>query len=166
MASTYEKIATTTLGSDTASITFSSITGTYTDLVISLVAGQSATLNDSFLVRVNGDTANNYSDTYMIGTGSSAISGAITNNGSIGYGDLGGTAITAQFIFNFMNYSNTTTYKTLLTRYNSLQKGRTVASVSLWRNTAAITSVQFSFSGSDLLKAGTTATIYGILKAA
>ena len=162
MTTTYEKIATTTLGSDTATITFSSISGAYTDLVVSLVAGQSATLNDSFLLKVNGDSGNNYSDTYVIGTGSSAISGAITNNGSIGYGDLGGTAITAQFIFNFMSYSNTNTYKTILTRYNSLQKGRTVASVSLWRSTSAITSIQFSFSGSDLLKAGTTATIYGI----
>ena len=161
MTATYEKIATTTLGSDTATITFSSISGAYTDLVISLVAGQSA-LNDSFLLKVNGDSGNNYSDTYLLGNGTTAISGAITNNGSIGYGDLGGTAITAQFIFNFMNYSNTTTYKTILTRYNSLQKGRTVASVSLWRSTSAITSVQLSFSGSDLLKAGTTATVYGI----
>jgi len=162
MTSTYEKIATTTLGSDTATITFSSITGIYTDLVISLVAGQSAALNDSFILRVNGDTANNYSDTYLLGNGSTVIAGNISNNGFIGYGDLGGTAITAQFIFNFMNYSNTTTYKTVLTRYNSLQKGRTVASVSLWRSTSAITSINFSFNGSDLLKAGTTATIYGI----
>ena len=166
MPGTYEKIATTTLGSDTATITFSSISGAYTDLVISLVAGQSAALNDSFLLKVNGDSGSNYSDTYLLGTGTTVIVGNITNNGSIGYGDLGGTAITAQFIFNFMNYSNTTTYKTILTRYNSLQKGRTVASVSLWRNTSAITSIQFSFTGSDLLKAGTTATIYGILKAA
>ena len=161
MTTTYEKIATTTLGSDTATITFSSISSAYTDLVISLVAGQSA-LNDSFLLKVNGDSGNNYSDTYLLGNGSTAISGNVTNNGYIGYGDLGGTAITAQFIFNFMDYSNTTTSKTILTRYNSLQKGRTVASVSLWRSTSAITSVQFSFSGSDLLKAGTTATVYGI----
>ena len=37
MASTYEKIATTTLGSATASYTFSSISGTYTDLILILV---------------------------------------------------------------------------------------------------------------------------------
>jgi hypothetical protein len=166
MTSTYEKIATTTLGSDTASITFSSITGTYTDLVISLVAGQSATLNDAFQVRFNGDSGTNYSDTIMFGDGTNDDSARqSTVNSYRDFGDLGGTAITSQFIFNFMNYSNTTTYKTILTRFDSLQKSRTMANVGLWRNTAAITSIEFSFTGSDQFKAGTTATVYGILKA-
>jgi hypothetical protein len=163
MASTYEKIATTTLGSDTATITFSSITGAYTDLVISLVAGQSAALNDGFQFRFNGDSGTNYSDIYTLGNGTNALSGKQTSSNSIrDFGDLGGTAITSQFIFNFMNYSNTTTYKTVLTRFSSQQKGRTMANVGLWRNTAAITSIVFSFTGSDLFKSGTTATIYGI----
>ena len=167
MASTYEKIATTTLGSDTATITFSSISGAYTDLVISLVAGQSAALNDAFQVRFNGDSGTNYSDTMILGNGTTAISGRQSTVDSYrDFGDLGGTAITSQFIFNFMNYSNTTTYKTILTRFSSVQKSRTMANVGLWRNTAAITSIVFSFTGSDLFKSGTTATIYGILKAA
>ena len=34
MTATYEKIATTTLGSSQASVTFSSISGSYTDLVL------------------------------------------------------------------------------------------------------------------------------------
>jgi len=50
---TYKKIESTTLGSDQASIEFTSIPGTYTDLVISLIGGQSP-LNDAFMIRFNG----------------------------------------------------------------------------------------------------------------
>ena len=41
MAITYEPIATNTLGSAAASVTFSSISGTYTDLVV-VVSGNGA----------------------------------------------------------------------------------------------------------------------------
>jgi len=48
---TYKKIESTTLGSDQASIEFTSIPGTYTDLVISLIGGQSP-LNDDAITTV------------------------------------------------------------------------------------------------------------------
>lgn len=163
---TYTPITTQTLGSDTATITFSNIPGTYTDLVIILTAGQSATLNDAFQLRFNSDSGANYSDTMIYGDGSSASSARQSSVNSIrDFGDLGGTAITSQFIFNIMNYANTTTYKTMLTRFSSVQKSRVMAHVSLWRSTSAITSVTFSFTGSDQFKSGTIASLYGITAA-
>lgn len=163
MTATYSQIATTTLGSDSATITFSGLPSTYTDLVVILTAGQSAALNDAFQVRVNGDSGTNYSDTMMFGNGSTASSGRQSSVDSYrDFGDLGGTAITSQFIFNFMNYANTTTNKTILTRFSSVQKGRVMANVGLWRSTAAISSITFSFTGSDQFKSGTTASVYGI----
>ena len=52
MPATYEPIATTTLGSAAASITFSSIAGTYTDLRLVMVGTTSA--SDWAFVRFNG----------------------------------------------------------------------------------------------------------------
>ena len=77
--STYTPIATNTLGSAQASVTFSSISGSYTDLVLIINAGTSDASEQDCLIRVNGDTGSNYSATYMYGTGSSAASGRNAN---------------------------------------------------------------------------------------
>ncbi len=60
---------------------------------------------------------------------------------------------------NVMNYSNTTTYKTILSRSSDLY---TEASVNLWRNTAAITSIIIGAQGAYTFSAGSTFTLYGI----
>ena len=62
MATTYTPIATTTLGSGQTSVTFSSISGTYTDLI--LIASASNTGGATNIrLQFNGDTATNYSST-------------------------------------------------------------------------------------------------------
>jgi hypothetical protein len=159
MTSTYEKIATTTLGSASATITFSSITGTYTDLVLILSA--KAIANMDCFIRLNGDSGSNYSLTRLSGNGTSASSDRYANQ-TKGYGDIDGYINTTNFnveIIQFMNYSNTTTYKTFLSRASTAGNG-VDAIVNLWRNTAAITSIELS--GSSNYATGTTATLYGI----
>ena len=65
-------------------------------------------------------------------------------------------------IINIQNYSNTTTYKTILGRANNAVTGVT-ETVGLWRSTSAITSMTLLQSyGSDLFKTGSTFTLYGI----
>jgi hypothetical protein len=160
MTSTYEKIATTTLGSNSATIEFTSISGTYTDIVLILSAKASGGNMDA-LIQVNSDTGSNYSFTILSGNGSSASSSRFSNQNS-GYGDLSGFINTSNFnveIIQFMNYSNTTTYKTFLSRASTAGNG-VDAIVNLWRNTAAITSIKLS--GSQNYATGTTATLYGI----
>jgi hypothetical protein len=74
-ASTYVPIATQTLGSATASVTFSSIPATYTDLVL-IVAAQNVTasgVNNMALV-LNSDGGTNYSMTRLSGNGSTVSS--------------------------------------------------------------------------------------------
>jgi len=157
--STYTPIATQTLGSATASVTFSSIPQGYTDLVIVCNLAVNGTGNN-VLCRYNGDTASNYSTTLMSGNGSSAYSARYSNSSNgwlTGYFD--GTA--NEFytkIIQIQNYSNTTTYKTALGRTSSGSR-EAMAGVGLWRSTAAITSV--TLAASDF-NTGSTFSIYGI----
>ncbi len=166
MASTYEKIATTTLGSAAASVTFSSISGSYTDLVVIASIKQSAT--DTLLLRYgNGtlDTGTNYSITVLKGNGSTASSTRASTISSI-YADYEAYAPSAAStfapdIYQIMNYSNTTTYKTTLARANNAGVG-VDAIVSLWRSTSAINILEFRYTGGTTISSGSTFTLYGI----
>lgn len=135
MASTYTPIATTTASSGTT-ITFSSIPQTYTDLV--LVAEGYGTEPTGLTIHFNGDTSQIYSYTILSGSGSAASSGRNTSMSYIN----GGVFSTSRgvSIYNIMNYTNTTTYKTAICRGNTVGH-ETKAVVGLWRSTAAISSV-------------------------
>jgi hypothetical protein len=162
MTATYEKIATTTLGSAQADITFSSISGAYTDLVI--ILNGAFTTAETIGVQFNSDTGSNYSSTILAGSGSSASSGRNTNQTGLTVGTNGywTTSIIANSILNIQNYSNTTTYKTMLSRSNNASVGLD-AIVGLWRNTAAINAIKlYGFYSGHSFITGTTATIYGI----
>jgi hypothetical protein len=160
MTSTYEMIATTTLGSSAADVTFSSISASYTDLVL-IFNGIGA--NDiNVELRFNSDTGSNYSNTAMGTQGASAVSTRNSNQTAMrmNYQGYLRNAFTSLAIINIMNYSNTTTYKTVLNRYNNGNTG-VDGNVGLWRSTSAINSVtirvdNFTFS------TGSTFTLYGI----
>lgn len=159
--STYTPIATTTLGSNTTSVTFSSL-GSYTDLI--LVTNTSNTLGSFYdnLLTFNGDTGTNYSWTRLYGNGTSALStrGSSQNNIQVGWS---GPAMTNNII-HIMNYGNSTTYKTVLSRSNDAASN-TGAWVGLWRNTAAITSLTLTqYTGSSFVT-GSSFTLYGITAA-
>lgn len=159
MTSTYEPITTQTLGSNQSSITLSSIPQTYTDLIV--IASGESTSGGSMLTRFNSDTGSNYSTTYLYGTGSGAASASNTNQ-SVGIfmmrtptNALGGG------ILHINNYSNTTTYKTGLSR--SIGYDPIVwLSCGLWRSTAAISTITFTDESSGNFKTGFTVTLYGI----
>jgi hypothetical protein len=152
MPSTYEPIQTTTLGSAQSSVTFTSFSG-YTDLKLIISGSTSAAANVS--LRYNNDTGSNYSETYMLNAGSS-------RDPNVTYAYLGTTS-TAQgtHIVDIMNYSNTTTNKTALSRSNDGASNVAVW-VSLWRNISAITTLLVSTGGAATWSIGTSFTLYGI----
>jgi hypothetical protein len=165
---TYEPIATQTLGSSTGIVTFSSIPQTYTDLVFIVSAKASSATYDISALRVNSVTTN-YSRTYLSGDGSSAVSGRGTAEISLRGGYLPGTNYTSQFttdIYHFMNYSNTTTNKTVLCRCNSIDtagQGFNVwTQVSLIPTTSAITQITLQTANGANLLTGSTFSLYGI----
>jgi hypothetical protein len=166
--STYTPIATTTLGSAAASYTFSSISGSYTDLIL-VISGTTTVNGAGIIFTFNGDTASNYSLTYMRGSGTAAVSGRVTsiNSGYLSYGAGFSSTQISNGIMQVQNYSNTTTYKTTINRVNnaagSLGQG-TEATVNLWRSTSAITSIALS-PDSGNLGSGMSLTLYGIAAA-
>ena len=70
-------------------------------------------------------------------------------------------------IMNFMNYSNTTTYKTILTRHSGVVSANVQARATLWRSTAAISTIYLWNEAGAIynFNPGSTFTLYGILKA-
>jgi hypothetical protein len=65
------------------------------------------------------------------------------------------------YIVQVQNYSNSTTYKTFLSRANNAANAAD-GIVGLWRSTSAITSIQFFYSDSSNIITGSSATLYGI----
>ena len=87
MANTYTLIASNTLSSSAASVTFSSIPNTYTDLLVKVSARSdfAGSIYRGFFIRYNGSSATNYSYTQLYGDGAS---GASQNNTGIGQLDV------------------------------------------------------------------------------
>jgi hypothetical protein len=157
--STYFPIATTTLGSAQSSVSFSSFAG-YTDLVVIFNGGENGTNKDFQLKVGNGsiDTGSNYSYTRLIGDGSSASSNRASSTTYI-ENVIGNEMCTA--IYQFQNYANTTTYKTILSR-TAYATSRTSVYVGLWRSTSAITTISFTAESGFTINSGSTFTLYGI----
>lgn len=159
MAQTYEPIATTTLGSTSNNVIFSSIPSTYTDLII---IGLCKLNTQNYVdLNFNSDFGANYSYTQITGNGSTATSGRGSNNGFAYTGQVSNSNFDT-VTWQIMNYSNSTTYKTVLSRINNA--GSEVGAwVSMWRNTAAINRIDVnSGNGSATWAIGSTFTLYGI----
>ena len=163
---TYEAIATNTLSSAVSSVTFSSIPSTYTDLVLVLGDLKAGTGSNTICVRYNSDSGTNYSYTILTGTGSAAQAARASNQT---YSFFGGynvgvdTTYPSTVVGHIMNYANTTTFKTGISRYgvNTASVGETQEIVNLWRSTAAITSVTVAtFTGNWSI--GSVFSLYGI----
>ena len=166
MPATYEPIATQTLSSGATSVTFNSISGSYSDLVL-VSSAQGTNATDTFTLIFNGDTGSNYSITRLYGLGSgSGASNRYTSQPNMAIGDyMPDSTYFFPVIAQIQNYSNSTTYKTVLSRVNA-PDNFVGAIVGLWRNTAAITSITIRESaGAVNLKAGSTFTLYGIAAA-
>ena len=168
MATTYEKIASQTLGSSASSVTFSSIPGTYTDLRLVMNYRANASIAGSS-IQFNGDTGSNYSETYLRGNGSSASSSRFTNNSymNVGWQGWATTTIPQFCTVDIFSYAGST-YKTALGEDNADRNGagEVVRFVGLWRSTSAITSIVVNENaGGGNYAAGSTFTLYGILKA-
>jgi malate synthase len=161
MTVTYEKVASYTVASSGSISTFtlSSIPATYTDLV--LICISEATPGPEIWMRLNSDTGSNYSRTLVTGNGTSSISNRTSNATKVFLNDGVTANVASNQIVNIMNYSNTTTYKTIISRSDSTTDAAQ-ALVNLWRSTSAINSITILFDRASTFNAGSTFTLYGI----
>jgi hypothetical protein len=169
MPATYEKIASYTVTgsplSGTTGVTFSSIPQTYTDLV--LVQNIFLTnLPAIVVIRVGSsnsiDTGANYSYTALSANGSSASSSNLQNGTA--WGSVlahTGTGV-GLYRTELMNYSNTVTNKSALSRYDNRGYGATEEIAQLWRNTTAINIVHCLLDRAEFYAVGSTFNLYGI----
>lgn len=171
MASTYTPIATANGTGSSTVISFTSIPQTYTDLVLvcNSITSASGVNNTDIGIRFNNDSSfSSYSRTILYAY-SGGISSARSTRSQMNemyidyYGAMGSSTYPGLQVVNIMNYSNTTTYKTVLTRSNNAYSNGGVDMLSgTWASTSAITQIDTVVdSGSNI---ATTAmfTLYGI----
>lgn len=157
---TYTPLATVTLGSAAASVTFSSIPATYRDLVLVVQVQQNSTGIREGLIRPNNDSAN-VSGVYMDGSGTTVTTGTNSVIGAhyIASGPAANTPCSA--ITQIMDYSAIDKHKTFINRTGS-SFNPVSTSVSRWASTSAITSLVYVSSQGGNFSAGSTFNLYGI----
>ena len=160
MPATYEPIATTTLGSAAASVSFTGISSAYTDLKIIAVGKRVS--GGALALQFNGDTGTNYSKTRLVGLSTSTLtSGRDTNANSISTNGWN-TTYNQIYEIDIFSYAGSTNKTCLLAMSADENGGGEVSRiVGLWRSTSAINRVDLLIT-SGTIAAGFTATIYGI----
>ena len=165
--STYTPISTQTLSSTANTITFSSIPSTYTDLVLVMVMTANSTAFNVFYT-LNSDTGSNYSWTLMGGDGTTAGSAKLASQpeGRLTYYAAVRSSTPTFTYANFMNYSNTTTKKTVISRSNRTSDG-VEYTLNNWFNATsqAINNISIFANGGLSFAVGSTFTLYGITAA-
>jgi hypothetical protein len=162
MANTFVKIASVTVGSGgAATIDFTSIPSTYTDLVVKLSARVNVA-DDQTWITLNSSTSG-FSNRVLYGDGSTAASTSVAR--FIGYHNrsdvTANTFGNAEFyIPNYAGSSNKSMSSDSVWEQNGTTAYQAL-SASLWSNTAAITSITLTPQSGSYVQYS-TATLYGI----
>ena len=164
----FESIATATGTGSSGTITFSSIPSTYKALQIrtNFIVSAATTV----WVRLNGDTAANYTGHGLVGSqGTATVYGNTGQNyivfAGMSAGQIGTTTYPTTAIVDILDYTNTSKNKTVKgisgTEFNATG-GEVDLSSGLWVNTAAITSITIGNTSSANFSTSSTFALYGI----
>lgn len=165
MPVTYKPIATVTVGAGgAASIDFTSIPGTYTDLLLKISSrGNASAMGSNLGISFNGSTSS-FTGRYLEGTGTAAASASVarfissTNANTSTASTFGSAEI---YIPNYAGSNNKSFSAEGLSENNATEAYRHLTA-GLWSNTAAITSITMSLLTGDNFMQYSTATLYGI----
>jgi hypothetical protein len=171
MANTYTLISSNTLGSAAASVTFSSIPATYTDLVVRFsVRSNRASTFDNIETRLNSDSGTNYSNILLAGDGAAASS-SLSSNGTIwGTQITNGDTSTSNTFSNselyIPNYTSTSSKPASVfsVQEDNSTTARIRVNAYLYRGSSAISSMVFTQSNGTSWLSGSSFYLYGISK--
>ena len=152
MPNTYTLISSNVLSSSAASVTFSAIPSTYTDLVVRISArGSRSAVVDNIVVRYNSDSSTIYSSTFMTGAGSTTGSSRSSGNTSFTFNTSNGNTTTSNsfgsteiYIPNYLSTTSKPISTISVSETNSATDNYLRVLADLFRNTSAITSVTFT----------------------
>lgn len=170
MPNTYTLIASNTVGSGgSASVTFSSIPSTYTDLVLAMSARGNGAFNvDNVKLTANSITSYGNMMLYISGTSPASFSAAAQTTDNLSYTSSGNnTANTfGSMSFYFPNYTssnNKSVSKDFVAENNSSTIFNLGLSATTINSTAAITSLTLAPQSSSAWAQYSTFYLYGIL---
>jgi hypothetical protein len=168
MANTYTLISSVTVGSGgAASMGFTSIPSTYTDLVVKVSARSNRALTvDGILISFNGSTSN-FTNRYLEGDGSTAYSAILARLASSAVGSTATASTYSNAEIYIPNYAGSN-FKSLSTdsvTENNATGSLTDLMANLWSDTAAITSITLTPYIGTLFNQYSTAYLYGISNA-
>jgi hypothetical protein len=169
MPSTYTLISSNVLSTTAASVTFSAIPSTYTDLVLRISArNPDAVFGRELRYTFNNNTGSIYSYVQLSGSGTTAAS---TLGSSLAYGVLGsinGGGTTANtfgsmevYIPSYLASANKPLSSYAVTELNSDVNNQIKIEADLFRSTTAISSIEL-FLNSGNFDTGSSFYLYGI----
>jgi hypothetical protein len=165
--SSYESIATSTLGSAASTITLSSIPSTFKHLQLRFSLDV-VTTNSEIRLRINGDTSTNYARHNLWGNGTSANASGIATGTSnfISLISASDSTYPTVGIIDILDYTSTTRNKTVraLSGVDRNGSGEIWLTSGFLLSTAAIASLAFSLDSGNL-DTGSTVALYGIKEA-
>lgn len=172
MASTYELIASTTLGSDTDTVTFDSLPQNFDDLAIRVTARSTRTGTAVSYVRMsfNSVTMTGHDYRQLSGNGSTTSSAAYTDDSaSIPNPPAGYTSNTFSSVEIYIpNYAGSTnkSYSVSAVTENNDTLANIFCVAGLWRSTSPITQINFwdNYPLGRQITAGSSFYLYGITK--
>jgi hypothetical protein len=155
--SAYTALANVTLGSAATTVTFSSISQSYRDLV--LVSSIRVTAGSAYArMRFNNDTGNNYFAEAAWASAATELSDSFLYFRVQGYSP--NTAFMTS-VTNILDFTASDKHKPLLMRTNTISDSGVEMQAIRWANTSAITSLAIS-SSSGNIDAGSTFALYGV----
>jgi len=170
MANTYTLIASNTLSSSAASVTFSSIPNTYTDLVVRCsVRSDYASTGDNITLTFNSNSSSIYSNTIVFGNGSSGVSqrNSAGNPGYVAYvvdGDVSTASTFGSVEIYLPSYTSSTNkpFSSFGARENNATAAVVAANAGLFASTSAISSIQIGLQFGPNFVSGSSFFLYGI----
>jgi len=163
------KISTVEIGSGgAASIDFTSIPGTYTDLMVVCSLREASTTGSTAGIRFNNDSATNYLSRRLQGNGSSALSATYSSGTEIDIiidaSDMTSSTFGSMqmYVPNYAGATNKSVSIESLSENNATLAYQRL-SAGIWNSTAAITSIKIFGSAGNLAQYS-SATLYGVLK--